>query len=91
MYTCGSVNRASIKSVEFGYNNSQGLEGLTIRSIVPKTYSEPSKYPLWAFENITDVPPGYLVNPQFFWGLVAKEDKSFANMTYKRSPELWLG
>ena len=91
--SCASANRVIIKTVRFSFNTSDTVSGLKIESIEPKKYASSSEYPLWAFES-SDEAEG---DPQWnirswdpLWGIVEKEDSTFSNLTYKRSPELWL-
>jgi len=90
LFACGSANRAVIKSVDFKFNSSLGLKGLTVRNIKPKEYASPTEFPLWATQSIL-VLGRFLGTVDYIWGIVEREDPSFPNMTYKRAPELWLG
>lgn len=80
LYSCASANRATVKTVEFGFNSSNSLDGLSVVSVLPKTYKDASEYPLWAVET-GEYPTWnlYALNP--LWGIVAKEDPNLSNMS----------
>jgi hypothetical protein len=86
LYNCASATRAIIKTVTFTYNSTVGLRGLKVLNIEPKNYSDPSQMPLWAVEKTNETLSSLIP----LWGLVDKEDASFPNVSYKRSPHLWL-
>lgn len=86
LYNCASASRAIIKSVTFRINGSATLENLKIKSIAEKEYPNKDSQPLWAVEN-TKMNLSYVLP---LWGLVEKEDESFGNISFKRSPHLWL-
>lgn len=92
IYSCASANRAIIKSVRFAFNSSRTLEGLKVLDIKPKQYNSASEHPLWAFETVSGSSNERwpLARWTPLWGIVDKEDTGFTNLTYKRSPELWL-
>jgi hypothetical protein len=93
MYSCASAIRVLVKTVSFSFNQTtsgaQSLDGLSVVDIKPKDYPDPSNYPTWALENGTRKKwlPGS-VRP--LWGLVAAEDHDYQNISYVRSPHLWL-
>jgi hypothetical protein len=89
IYSCASATRATIKTVEFGYNTSSNLEGLTIRDIQPKSYPNASAYPLWASET-GELPDWWLLSLEPLWGIVEKRDDSLQNIEYTQAPHLWL-
>jgi hypothetical protein len=89
MYSCASASRATIKTVDFGYNTSTTLAGLFVKDIRPKVYSDSSKYPLWASET-GKLPDWFLAAMLPLWGIVDKKDDSMQNIEYAQAPHLWL-
>jgi hypothetical protein len=89
LYSCASATRATIKTVNFGYNSSSTLEGLTIHDIRPKSYLDASAYPLWASETGKE-PDWSLAELEPLWGIVDKKDDSWQNIEYTQAPHLWL-
>jgi hypothetical protein len=86
IYTCASASKASIKTVTFRYNGTQGLPSLNIVSIKPKTYAKEEDKPLWAVENLTMDKDD--VNP--IWGLTTPEHQNGPNISTSRQEHLYL-
>ncbi|KAF3038671.1 hypothetical protein E8E12_007331 [Didymella heteroderae] len=86
MYSCMSVVKASIKTVSFLLNGTDGLSGITIQSIEEKKYLNEESRPLWAVEN-SDMP---LAHGNPLWGIVAPEVAARLNVSTVRKDELYL-
>lgn len=86
LYSCASASKASIKSVSFRYNGTDGLNSLSIEDIKPKTYAKDEDKPLWAVENLKmrldDVNP--------IWGFTTPDHENHPNISTSRSDHLYL-
>ncbi|KAF2174731.1 hypothetical protein K469DRAFT_647989 [Zopfia rhizophila CBS 207.26] len=86
MYSCVSAAMASVKTVSFRFNGSDGLSGLTVTNLVEKNYPNEDSKPLWAVENtgmsLSDVNP--------LWGLVKPESQGGLNLSTIRKESLML-
>jgi hypothetical protein len=86
MYSCASASKASIQSVSFRYNGTDGLSSLNILDIKPKTYANEEEKPLWAVENLKmrldDVNP--------IWGITLPEHGNHPNISTARQGSLYL-
>lgn len=86
LYTCASSSRAVIKTVNFRFNGTNGLQSLTVLNITNKVYANESAIPLWGVENtgleISDAPP--------VWGLIDSKYSSNPGISTIRKESLWL-
>lgn len=86
LYSCASASKASIKTVSFRYNGTDGLKSLDILDIKPKTYASENEKPLWAVENLKmrldDVNP--------VWGFTVPEHENHPNISTTRHEYLYL-
>ncbi|KAH8707143.1 hypothetical protein GQ44DRAFT_763740 [Phaeosphaeriaceae sp. PMI808] len=86
LYSCASASKASIQSVSFRYNGTDGLSSLNILDIKPKTYATEEEKPLWAVENLKmrleDVNP--------IWGMTLPEHENHPNISTARQESLYL-
>lgn len=86
LYSCASASKASIKTVSFRYNGTDGLRSLDIIDMKPKEYAKEEDMPLWAVENLKmrldDVNP--------IWGLTTPEHSKHPNISTTRQPYLYL-
>lgn len=86
LYSCASASKASIKSVSFIYNGTDGLKSLDIKDIKDKTYTTEEDQPLWAVENLKmrldDVNP--------VWGITLPEHGNHPNISTARQEYLYL-
>ncbi|KAK2801990.1 hypothetical protein FQN50_007548 [Emmonsiellopsis sp. PD_5] len=86
LYSCASTSRASIKTVGFRYNGTDGLNSLAIRSIRDKEYQKDEDKPLWGVEhteqNLDDVQP--------IWGLVSSKYEGRSDISVLRKESLYL-
>jgi hypothetical protein len=92
VYSCASTTKATIKTVDFHYNATQGanLEALTIPRITEKEYTDEAganPAPLWGIETLAT---WGLAEIQQLWGLISEENKDAPNMTAIRAPQLYL-
>lgn len=91
LYSCASTTRASIKTVSFKFNATEGngVQALAVQNITDKIYSEndgPNPPPLWGIETVDFT----LADIQQLWGLISDTNKDAANMTAIRAPQLHL-
>ncbi|KAF2477234.1 uncharacterized protein BDR25DRAFT_165332, partial [Lindgomyces ingoldianus] len=86
LYSCASASKVSIKTVQFVYNGTAGLQSLKILDIKPKTYTKDEDKPLWAVENLKmrlqDVNP--------IWGITTPEHANHPNISTARQEYLYL-
>jgi hypothetical protein len=86
LYSCASASKASIKTVSFRYNGTDGLRSLDITDIKPKEYAKEEDMPLWAVENLKMRLEE--VNP--IWGMTTPEHSKHPNISTSRQPHLYL-
>ncbi|KAK2772244.1 hypothetical protein FQN53_004680 [Emmonsiellopsis sp. PD_33] len=55
VYSCASAVKALVKEVTFQYNGTD-FSGLMVNSTKPKTYQDDKSKPLWAVEDLGDIP-----------------------------------
>ncbi|PGH10001.1 hypothetical protein GX51_00267 [Blastomyces parvus] len=86
LYSCASGARAVIKTVDFRFNGTDGLNSLVIDSIRDKTYAKDADKPLWGVEHsesrLNEVEP--------LWGLVSDEYKGRDDISVIQKESLWL-
>lgn len=91
VYACASTTRASIKTVGFKFNATDGdsLQALSITNITDKAYSDndgPNPPPLWGIETLDFT----LADVEQLWGLLDEAHKDAPNVTAIRAPHLHL-
>ncbi|KAH8668430.1 hypothetical protein BX600DRAFT_548781 [Xylariales sp. PMI_506] len=90
IYTCASASKASIKTVSFTYNSTNGLfPTLEVAGIRDKNYTDnESGMPLWGVENVANA---YLIaDLNLVWGLVSEDQVNNVNVSTVRQPHLYL-
>jgi hypothetical protein len=86
LYSCASVSKASIKTVDFTYNGTAGLASLKVDDIRPKEYKDDAAKPLWGVEQ-----PGMLLRDIYpLWGLVADRYQARDDLAVVRKEWLYL-
>ncbi|KAI2278777.1 hypothetical protein LOZ05_000374 [Ophidiomyces ophidiicola] len=86
LYSCASSARAVIKTVDFRYNGTDGLRGLSIDGVKDKVYKQDSDKPFWGVER-----PGIkLGDISAMWGLVSNRYKSSNDLSIVQNDALWL-
>lgn len=92
VYSCASVNKASIKTVSFRYNATFGssLKAVSIVDVVPKAYESNDSFPLWGIES--PKPTFDLAEITQLWGLISPDSPlaSSPNVSTIRAPQLYL-
>jgi hypothetical protein len=89
LYTCASAVKATIKSVSFNYNGTEGLlSSLAITDIQDKVYTDESSMPLWGVENTDN--RYYMSDLNLIWGLVSPTYENDINVSTVRQPSLYL-
>lgn len=87
MYVCATGMKASVKTVDFKYNEtSTHLAGLEVSKISEKEYPDDASMPLWAVEHSYERRMWF--DP--LWGLVDDKYKTTEGFYTQRSPYLWL-
>ncbi|EFR05476.1 hypothetical protein MGYG_08489 [Nannizzia gypsea CBS 118893] len=88
MYSCISVTKAVIKTVDFRFNGTDDkLSSLTVTGLREKQYPNEESKPLWAVEDTTM----YLRDVRALWGLVSEEGvKGDQNISTIRKESLYL-
>ncbi|KAE8371417.1 hypothetical protein BDV26DRAFT_276114 [Aspergillus bertholletiae] len=86
MYMCASAVQASIKTVEFTFNGSSTLAGLTVSSVKDKMYETQDAQPLWAIE-VTGQ-PDTVTAP--LWGLIGDQYTASEDLITIKSERLLL-
>ncbi|RYP18471.1 hypothetical protein DL767_009832 [Monosporascus sp. MG133] len=87
MYVCSTGMRASIKTVDFYYNEtSTQLSSLEVSRIAEKTYPDDASKPLWAVEHSYERRMWF--DP--LWGLVNDSYETMEGFYTQRSGHLWL-
>ncbi|KAL4861593.1 hypothetical protein BDV12DRAFT_203859 [Aspergillus spectabilis] len=71
MYSCAMAIAATIKTVTFSFNTTDGLTGLTVLNITDKTYATGTDQPIWAVESLSVDMGQFWMRP--LWGLVSAE------------------
>lgn len=89
LFTCATVVKATVKTVSFNYNGTDGLlSNLAITDIQDKVYPDEASMPLWGVENTGN---GYLTQDlNLIWGLVSQTYANDANVSIVRQPSLYL-
>jgi hypothetical protein len=89
IYTCASSIKATIKTVSFNYNGTEGLlQSLAITDIQDKVYPDDNSMPLWGVENTGN---SYLLSDMnLIWGLVSSEYENNQNVSTVRQESLYL-
>jgi hypothetical protein len=87
IHVCASGVRASIKTVDFRYNGTEGqLSNLKVERISDKTYPNDASKPLWAVEHSYDMRMHF----DSLWGLVNDSYETVDGFYTMRSDKLWL-
>jgi hypothetical protein len=87
IYVCATAYRASVKTVDFRYNGTDGdFSGLSVVEITPKVYPNEASKPLWAVEHSFDK----VMRFDPLWGLVSDDYETTEGFHTLRSESLWL-
>lgn len=86
MYSCAAAAKAVLKTVDFEYNGTDGLNSLSVTNIREKSYSDDSVKPLWAVEN----PKMHYEDIQPLWGLVSSNHKNRDDISVLQKESLFL-
>lgn len=86
IHSCASAAKATIKTVDFRYNGTQGLDSLFVDDIRDKHYDQDDGKPLWGVEN-TALP---LRDVQPLWGLVTDRYRGREDISVLQHDSLWL-
>jgi hypothetical protein len=88
LYTCATAVKATIKTAEFNYNGTGGIQNLKIPSVKPRNYSDTSSMPLWGYENTGNA---YTLDQlPMIWGLISSEYEHHPNVSSVRQESLYL-
>ncbi|KAH7349057.1 hypothetical protein BKA66DRAFT_600615 [Pyrenochaeta sp. MPI-SDFR-AT-0127] len=86
VHSCASASKATIKTVTFLYNGTNGLEDLQAVELKDKEYPNSSDKPLWGVEDsgldLFDIAP--------FWGIFDPKFEKRPNISTVRQESLWL-
>jgi len=86
LYSCASAVKASVKSVTFRLNGTEGLSSVTVDSITDKKYPSNEDTPLWGMEDtgktVDQIDP--------VWGILSPDYENFPNVSSVRKPEFYL-
>ena len=88
LYACASAVKATIKTISFIYNGTEGIQSLKITGVEPKNYSSDSAMPLWGYENTRNT--YNLSQLSMIWGLISSEYSSSPNVSSVRQESLYL-
>ncbi|EER27888.1 hypothetical protein CPC735_032240 [Coccidioides posadasii C735 delta SOWgp] len=86
LYSCASSARAVVKTVNFRYNGTDGLNSLSVLDIRDKIYNQESDKPLWGVERLQLK----LGEAAAMWGLVSDRYKGRDDVSVIQSENLWL-
>jgi len=88
VYMCASTTKATIKSVSFSFNQSQGsaLDALSVIAMKDKRYVSKKDMPLWGIET----PNMTLSTMDPLWGLIDPDWIDIINVTTFQSPHLYV-
>ena len=88
VHMCASATKATIKTVRFAFNQTQGLglEALAVRSIRVKEYRSWGEMPLWGIET----PNMTLSSITPFWGLIGPQMKESSNLSTIQTDHLYV-
>lgn len=89
LYTCASAVKATVKTVSFNYNGTDGLlSNLAVTDVQDKTYSDEGSMPVWGVENTGNK---YLMQDlNLIWGLVSPTYENDVNVSTVQQPSLYL-
>jgi hypothetical protein len=89
LYTCATAVKATIKTVSFNYNGTEGLiSNLAITNIQDKVYQDEGSMPLWGVENTGN--KYYMQDLNLIWGLVSQTYENDVNVSTVRQPSLYI-
>ncbi|OJD17312.1 hypothetical protein AJ78_02600 [Emergomyces pasteurianus Ep9510] len=77
VYSCASAVKALVKEVTFQFNGTN-FEALKINSTNPKSYADQESKPLWAVEDLKEIP---ISNGKPLWGILGPS-KSKADVRF---------
>ncbi|KAL5358713.1 hypothetical protein BJX96DRAFT_173696 [Aspergillus floccosus] len=86
LYTCASATRASLKAVDFRYNGTGDLAGLSVTRVRDKHYPDEESKPLWGVE-ITRL---RLEDANPIWGFLGLSDARRSDLVALRKDSLHL-
>ena len=86
MYACASAVKATIKTVSFQLNGTDGLRSLSILNVKDKSYKDKGRMPLWGVEDsgktVDQITP--------VWGLISPTYENYPNISTVRQPSLYI-
>lgn len=86
MYACASAVKATIKTVSFQLNGTDGLRSLSILNVKDKSYKDKGRMPLWGVEDsgktVDQITP--------VWGLISPIYENYPNISTVRQPSLYI-
>lgn len=86
LFSCASAAKATIKTVDFQYNGTDGFDSLKVLGVRAKTYESEDQKPLWGIER-TEM---NLQHGSPLWGLVSARYQGNKDISVIRNEELWL-
>lgn len=87
IFGCATASKTVIKTVDFAYNGSKGLEDLQILDIHDKLFAQDEELPIWAVENRQDLK---LATVKPLWGLVSPDSADDSGIQTIQREFLWL-
>ena len=88
LYSCASAVKATIKTVNFHLNGTQGLKSLSVTSVEAKVFPDDTSKPLWGVENTGN---RYKISQlPMIWGLVSSAYENNENVSTVRQESLYL-
>ncbi|PGH10946.1 hypothetical protein AJ79_05192 [Helicocarpus griseus UAMH5409] len=72
VYSCASAVKALVKEVTFQYNGTN-FEALKINATKPKAYPDATSKPLWAVEDLKEIP---ISDGKPLWGILGPSDSA---------------
>ena len=86
LFACASSVRATIKTVSFLLNGTEGLQDLSVTGVRPKVYPNNDSIPLWGVEetgkSMDEISP--------IWGLVSPAYENYPNISVIKAESLHL-
>lgn len=86
LYACASSVKATIKTVSFLLNGTEGLKDLSVTDVRPKVYPNNDSIPLWGVEetgkSMDEISP--------IWGLVSPAYENYPNISVIKAESLHL-
>ena len=89
LFSCATAVKATIKTVAFSYNGTDGLlSNLAVTDVQDKVYPDEASMPLWGVENTDN---SFTIDDlNLVWGLVSPAYENNVNVSTVRQPSLYL-